>query len=455
MKKIVEIEKLDNFGRGIAYFNDKICFVKNAYPKEKVEIEIIKEYKNYIEAESKNIITKSEDRIDIESPFLYSGFPFMNYKREKELEYKENLIKELFSKYTNNIKNIVYVDNLDYRNKITVFKNKKNIGVLKENSHEILNVSNLLFVNKRIKEEYNLIKNEQFNKLMIRTNGKDVIKIYDDKYNDDYLIDTLLNYKFKIRTKSFYQVNKEICEKLYLKIKEYLNKEDKVLDLYSGISTISICISDKVKEVVGVEINKSSYLDSIDNIKMNNISNVKSYNMDVINYLDNYKDFNIIIVDPPRKGLDKKLINYLNSDKLIYISCNPITLKRDLELLKDRYKVVEITPFDMFSRTAHTETVALLSKLDVDKHISVKIELDELDLTSAESKATYAQIKEYILEKFGLKVSALYIAQIKKKCGIELRENYNKSKKEKQVIPQCTSEKEEAIMDALRHFKMI
>lgn len=364
MKKIVEIEKLDNFGRGIAYFNEKICFVKNAYPKEQVEIKIIKETKNYIEAESKKIITKSEDRIDIESPFLYSGFPFMNYKREKELEYKEKLIKELFSKYTNNIKNIVYVDNLDYRNKITIFKDKENIGILKENSHEILNVSDLLFVNKRIKEEYNLIKNEQFNKLMIRTNGKDVIKIYDDKDNDDYLIDTLLNYKFKIRTKSFYQVNKEICEKLYLKIKEYLNKEDKVLDLYSGISTISICISDKVKEVVGVEINKSSYLDSIDNIKMNNISNVKSYNMDVINYLDKYKDFNTIIVDPPRKGLDKKLINYLNSDKLIYISCNPITLKRDLELLKDRYKVVEITPFDMFSRTAHLETVVLLSKLN-------------------------------------------------------------------------------------------
>ena len=366
MKKIVEIEKLDNFGRGIAYFNDKICFIKNAYPKEQVKIEIIKETKNYIEAESKNIIIKSEDRIDIESPFLYSGFPFMNYKREKELEYKENLIKELFSKYTNNIKNIVYVDNLDYRNKITIFKDKENIGILKENSHEILNVSDLLFVNKRIKEEYNLIKNEEFNKLMIRTNGKDVIKIYDDKDNDDYLIDTLLNYKFKIRTKSFYQVNKEICKKLYLKIKEYLNKEDKVLDLYSGISTISICISDKVKEVVGVEINKSSYLDSIDNIKMNNISNVKSYNMDVINYLDNYKDFNIIIVDPPRKGLDKKLINYLNSDKLIYISCNPITLKRDLELLKDRYKVVEITPFDMFSRTAHTEAVTLLVKSGTD-----------------------------------------------------------------------------------------
>ena len=362
MKVIVDIDKLDNFGRGIAYFNNKICFIKNSYPKEKVEIEITKEHKNYIEGEIVQIIKKSPDRLYVDSPFLYSGFPFVNYKREKELEYKENLIKELFSKYTTNIKSIVYVDNLDYRNKITIFKKDKNIGILKENSHEILNVDELLFVNKRIKEEYKLDKDEKFNSLMIRTNGKDIIKMYDDKDNKKYLIDRLLNYKFKIRAKSFYQVNKEICEKLYLKVKEYLNKEDKVLDLYSGISTISICISDKVKEVVGVEINKSSYLDSIDNIKMNNVTNVKSFNMDVINYLDKYKDFNTIIVDPPRKGLDKKIINYLNSDKLIYISCNPITLKRDLELLKDRYKVEEITPFDMFSRTAHVETLVLLSK---------------------------------------------------------------------------------------------
>jgi len=119
------------------------------------------------------------------------------------------------------------------------------------------------------------------------------------------------------------------------------------------------------------------------------------------------------------------------------------------------YEPVVMKAYDNFPKTKHAETVALLSKLDVDKHIDVEIKLDELDLTSAESKATYAQIKKYILEKFDLKVSTLYIAQIKKKCGIALREHYNKSKKEKQVIPQCTPEKEEAIMDALRHFKMI
>ena len=141
---------------------------------------------------------------------------------------------------------------------------------------------------------------------------------------------------------------------------------------------------------------------------------------------------------------------------MIYISCKPTSLVRDLEILMARgYEVRRMRGVDMFPATGHVETVALLSKLDVDKHIDVEIKLDELDLTSAESKATYAQIKEYILEKFNLKVSTLYIAQIKKKCGIILREHYNKSKKEKQAIPQCTLEKEEAIMDALKHFKMI
>lgn len=164
-----------------------------------------------------------------------------------------------------------------------------------------------------------------------------------------------------------------------------------------------------------------------------------------------------MIVNPPRRGIGIELAQFLNQlapHFILYSSCNAETMGKDVLHLSD-YQLKKVQLFDMFPHTSHYETVALLSKLNVDKHISVEVELDELDLTSAESKATYAQIKEYILEKFGLRVSALYIAQIKKKCGIELRENYNKSKKEKQVIPQCTPEKEEAIMDALRHFKMI
>ena len=167
----------------------------------------------------------------------------------------------------------------------------------------------------------------------------------------------------------------------------------------------------------------------------------------------------VVVMDPPRSGSTEEFIQavaQLAPERVVYVSCNPETLGWDLESFKKvKYRAVEAWPVDMFGWTNHVETVALLSKLDVDKHIDVEIKLDELDLTSAESKATYAQIKEYILEKFDLKVSTLYIAQIKKKCGIILREHYNKSKKEKQVIPQCTPEKEEAIMDALKHFKMI
>lgn len=169
------------------------------------------------------------------------------------------------------------------------------------------------------------------------------------------------------------------------------------------------------------------------------------------------------------------LFNYFNSKKDLYLylieysSKAIVNLNEEIDLSEtDLFKRIERVAlqkfyvqqkypqaFEFLASTKQEETVALLSKLDVDKHIDVEIELDELDLTSAESKATYAQIKEYVWNKFELKVSTLYIAQIKKKCGIELREHYNKSKKEKQIIPQCTPEKEEAIMDALRHFKMI
>ena len=164
-------------------------------------------------------------------------------------------------------------------------------------------------------------------------------------------------------------------------------------------------------------------------------------------------------MDPPRAGSDERFLTSLAGlapKKIVYISCNPETLQRDLQfLVRAGYHVQEIQPVDMFPHTNHVETVVLLSKLKVDHHIEIELKMDELDLTAAESKATYDEIKAYVLNKYGLKVSQLYIAQIKRKCGIIERKNYNVSKKEDAKVPQCPPEKEAAIMDALKHFQMI
>ena len=281
--------------------------------------------------------------------------------------------------------------------------------------------------------------------------------------------------KFEISAPAFYQVNTKQMSKLYAKVREYacLKGGETIFDLYCGIGTIGLSMATQAGMIIGIESVKNAVIDANRNAVINGIVNARYYTgraehvmprlLDkedklFVDYIDENAP-KIAILDPPRAGCDEALLRAVAScevDKIVYVSCNPGTLARDIKLLGELgYEFVEATPVDMFVATMHVETVALLSKLDVDKHIDVEIKLDELDLTSAESKASYAQIKEYILEKFDLKVSTLYIAQIKKKCGIVLREHYNKSKKEKQLIPQCTPEKEEAIIDALRHFKMI
>ncbi|HEW4630244.1 TPA: 23S rRNA (uracil(1939)-C(5))-methyltransferase RlmD [Streptococcus pneumoniae] len=284
-------------------------------------------------------------------------------------------------------------------------------------------------------------------------------------YGQDYITDQMLGNDFQIAGPAFYQVNTEMAEKLYQIAIDFaeLKKDDVVIDAYSGIGTIGLSVAKHVKEVYGVELIPEAVENSQKNASLNKITNAH-YVCDTAEnamkkWLKEGIQPTVILVDPPRKGLTESFIKasaQTGADRIAYISCNVATMARDIKLYQELgYELKKVQPVDLFPQTHHVETVALLSKLDVDKHISVEIELDEMDLTSAESKATYAQIKEYVWNKFELKVSTLYIAQIKKKCGIELREHYNKSKKDKQIIPQCTPEKEEAIMDALRHFKMI
>lgn len=291
--------------------------------------------------------------------------------------------------------------------------------------------------------------------------GKD----YRTLYGKATITDSMLGNQYDISAQSFYQVNTVMAEKLYQTAINFsdLAPDDIVIDAYSGIGTIGQSLAKQVKHVYGVEVIAAAVEDAKKNAKRNGLTNVTYLAAAAETAMTQWSQEgvkpNVLIVDPPRKGLTESFIQAsaaMAPEKITYISCNPATMARDIKHYQELgYQLTKVQPVDLFPQTHHVETVALLSKLNVDKHISVEVELDELDLTSAESKATYEQIKEYILNKFGLKVSALYIAQIKKKCGIELRENYNKSKKEKQVIPQCTPEKEEAIMDALRYFKMI
>ena len=284
-------------------------------------------------------------------------------------------------------------------------------------------------------------------------------------YGQDTITDSMLGNDYEISAQSFYQVNTEMAEKLYQTAIDFsdLNSDSIVIDAYSGIGTIGLSFAKQVKEVYGVEVIETAVEDAKKNAERNGITNAHYVADSAENAMAKWsKDGikpDVIIVDPPRKGLTESFIKAsvaMQPEKITYVSCNPATMARDIKLYQELgYELKKVQPVDLFPQTHHVETVALLSKLDVDKHIDVEIELDELDLTSAESKATYAQIKEYVWNKFELKVPTLYIAQIKRKCGIELREHYSKSKKEKQIIPQCTPEKEEAIMDALRHFKMI
>lgn len=285
-------------------------------------------------------------------------------------------------------------------------------------------------------------------------------------WGQEYITDRIGDISYQISPLSFYQVNPMQTQKLYAKALEYadLHGQETVWDLYCGIGTISLFLAQKAKFVRGVEIVPAAIENAKENAKLNGLENTeffvgKAEEVLPREYKKNGVYADVIVVDPPRKGCDETLLETMvemNPDRIVYVSCDSATLARDLKYLCERgYELRKVCPVDQFGMTVHVETVCLLSKLNVKHHIEVEITMDELDLTAAESKATYDEIKAYVLEKFGFKVSQLYIAQIKRKCGIIERKNYNQSKKEDAKVPKCPPEKEAAIMDALKHFQMI
>ena len=285
-------------------------------------------------------------------------------------------------------------------------------------------------------------------------------------YGKGFIEDELCGCTFRISPTSFYQVNPQQTEKLYRKAISCakLTGKETVIDAYCGTGTIGLIASSRAKHVIGVELNRDAIKDAISNAKRNHIHNVTFYNEDagqfMVEMAEKGEHADVVIMDPPRTGSDEAFLSSvvrLAPNKVVYVSCGPETLVRDLKYLtKHGYRMKECTPFDLFPFTKHVETVCLLSKLHEAKHhVNVKLDMDEMDITSAESKATYEEIKKYVLEETGLKVSNLYIAQVKDKHGLEKRENYNLSKSEDARQPKCPKEKEKAIEDALRHFQMI
>ena len=303
-------------------------------------------------------------------------------------------------------------------------------------------------------------------------------------FGSDTIEDRLMGLKFQISPLAFYQVNPIQTEKLYKTVLEFadLSGTEEVWDICCGIGTITLALSEQARLVHGLEIVPEAIDDAKKNAQENQIQNVDFLCAPAEVYMPEHQNeitADVIVVDPPRKGMDEESLAamvLMNPEKIVYVSCDSATLARDVKYLNDHgYELARIRPVDMFPHSVHVETVCLLSKLHEAKHhVSVKLDMDELDLTASESKATYEEIKKYVAEHYdGMKVTNLYIAQVMRKCGIELAENFNLPKWEgakglgdlcsertgvgtktaKQ--PQCPKEKEDAIVEALKHFKMI
>lgn len=399
---------------------------------------------------------------------------FFKRKSHEVFEVDENILNsKLGNRIIKELKEILNKNKISVYNEIThrgllrnvmirTNSNNEAMLVLIINSNKITeNIKNLLF---RLRE-----KIEEIKSIYISLNSKKTNTVIGEKnifiYGEESIKENLNGIEFHISPTSFFQINVKQAKRLYdIAINFFDNIDDKyIVDAYSGTGTIGMIMAKKAKKVYAIEIVKSASEDGEKTAKENGIENIEFINgaveKELVNLINANKRIDTIIFDPPRKGLEVSIIDKvaeLNLKEVVYISCNPSTFARDVKLFSEKgYVLKKLQAVDMFPQTSHIETVALLSKLDSKNHISIKLPMDNMDLTSVESKATYKQIQNYVLEKFGFKVSTLYIAQVKKKHGIEVREHYNILKNENQKVPQCSIEKEEVILDALKYYKMI
>ena len=393
----VKIERLSDTGEGIGIINNKVIFVPKSIPNDIVLVKDIVEYKKYMVGHIEKMIIKSSDRCSVRCPYfdMCGGCQIMNMCYDKQLLYKKNKVINMFKKYANiNINPVIVgTDIFNYRNKIILEVKDGKLGLFKYRSHDVINISECLLVNDIINEVIEFINNNidlsLVKKVMIKIStdrmvmvnfsgsisSDDIDKlknvVYSIYVNDkcvwgnDKIVAKLNNYSFEVSANSFFQVNYDQMIRLYDKVIDYLPSFGNVMDLYCGTGSIGIYVSFKCKKILGIEINENAVRDANRNKVINKIDNIDFICGDVEDIISDNDYFDSIIVDPPRAGLSNKtkdMLLKIGSKNIIYVSCDPMTLVRDIKYLSDKYSVKDITLFDMFPNTYHVESVCFLER---------------------------------------------------------------------------------------------
>lgn len=386
---LVKITGLDHLGRGIGRVNGKIIFVKNAYIDEEVIVKVTKEKKKFLEGEVISFEKKSPYRIDPKCSILNCGCALKHIPYEKQLIFKQDKIKNIIERFTglkDVVKDIIPSDDVyNYRNKVTL-KVKEKLAYSENDSHNLICINRCELLDEKINKAINEINKidlkgvsevmiRSFDETMICFKGnvnyeslKDTSSIYINEklvFGKEKISAKLGDFNFLVSDKAFFQVNTKMAFKLYKKVEEIITKDKTktLLDLYCGTGTIGIFLSNHFKKVIGIEINEKAVMDAKENAKINDIENCEFYVGNLDYGLKEKAD--IIVVDPPRKGLSEKTIKdilNINPEEIIYVSCDPMTLARDINYLKENYIVEEIIPLDLFPHTYHVESITKLKR---------------------------------------------------------------------------------------------
>ena len=394
----VKVEKLDDLGRGIAFIDNKVTFIPSGIPGDIINVKITKEKKNYNEGEVIEFIKTSPLRVEAKCPYfsICGGCQLQSLPYEKTIEYKKEKVTNLFkkNKIDINIDTVVNTHPYNYRNKINLKVVDGKMGFYVNKTHNVVEIDECLLASDAINKSIHLIKNNIKNgEVTIRCNQnkevlisiisddlldidinhlKEKIKlvgvVVNDKtyYGENFLFERMNNLLFKVSNDAFFQVNPYVATKLFQIIEDNVSKSDKVLDLYCGVGTLSLCAAKKGASVLGVEVVENAVLNALFNAKINDLENVNFVLNDVDEVISKISmDFNKVIVDPPRSGLTKNVIDVLlkiRPDEIIYVSCDPQTLVRDYKLLSEVYKIRKAYILDMFSYTYHVESILILTR---------------------------------------------------------------------------------------------